>query len=84
LHKADKENVMWIEIFQILMLAQTEQEKNITRFGLIFLGLFVGVLLLDAFSKGKLISTKGHLKKILIVVFVLIFLVLFVIKTFNN
>ena len=75
---------MWLEVFQILMLAQTEQEKNITRMGLIFLGLFVGVLLLDSFSKGKLISTKGKLKKILIGVFVLIFLALFLLKTFNN
>jgi hypothetical protein len=74
---------MFLEkVYQILMLAQTAQEKKITRFGLIFLGLFVGVLLLDAFSKGKLISTKGKLKKILLVVFVLIFAVLFIMKTF--
>ena len=70
------------KVYQMLMLAQTAQEKKITRFGLIFLGLFVGVLLLDSFSKGKLISTKGKLKKILLVVFVLIFLLLFLIKTF--
>ena len=66
---------MWWNIWQVFLLAQTEQEKMITRYGWIFLGLFVGVLLLDAFAKGKLISNKGPLKKILLIVFIIIGLV---------
>ena len=73
---------MLSEMFQIFLLAQTAQEKSITRYGLIFFGFFIGVLVLDSFSKGKLISTKGHLKKILIGVFIIVFLVLFFVSKF--
>ena len=68
---------MWIEIFQRFMLEQTQQEKTITYFGLLFLFAFVGVLVLDTFSKGKYISTKGPLKKIILAVFIVLLLVLF-------
>lgn len=67
---------MWCEILQMFLLAQTEQEKMITRYGLIFLALFVGVLVLDSFSKGKRINTKGPLKKILLVIFILLVLLI--------
>lgn len=75
--KADKGKVMWLEIFQRFLLEQTEQEKTMTYFGLLFLFAFVGVLVLDTFSKGKFISTKGPLKKIILAVFVILFLILF-------
>lgn len=63
---------MWNEILKMLMLAQTEQEKRMTYFGLIFLGFFFFVLILDSLAKGKLIRKKGPLRKIIIFVAVII------------
>ncbi len=63
---------MWSEILKMLMLAQTEQEKQITYYGLIFLGLFLFILVLDSFAKGKIIKSKGPLKKILIFITIII------------
>lgn len=66
---------MWIDILQMLMLAQTEQEKRMTILGLILFGFFLFVLVLDSFSKGKLIPSKGPLKKIVIFIFVIVVIV---------
>ena len=68
---------MWLEIFQRFILEQTQQEKTITYFGLLFLFAFVGVLVLDTLSKGKYVSTKGPLKKIILAVFIILLLILF-------
>lgn len=76
---ADKES-MWIEILQALMLAQTEQEKKITYFGLIIFGFFLFVLVLDTFSKGKIIPNKGPLKKIVIFMFVVVVIVVILLR----
>ena len=54
------------DILKMLMLAQTEQEKRITFWGLVFLGFFLFVLVLDSMAKGKIIHKKGPLKKILL------------------
>lgn len=56
---------MWNELFQVLMLAQTEQEKKMTYFGVMFLGFFLFVLVLDTLGKGKLFPKKGPMKTIL-------------------
>ena len=69
---------MWNDILKMLMLAQTEQEKRMTYFGLMFVGFFFFILILDALAKGKLIKKKGPLKKILI--FVLIIIVIAIIS----
>lgn len=66
---------MWIDILQMLMLAQTEQEKRMTILGLILFGFFLFVLVLDSFSKGKLIPSKGPLKKIVIFIFAIVVIV---------
>lgn len=66
---------MWIDILQTLMLAQTEQEKKITYFGIIIFGFFLFVLVLDTFSKGKIIPTKGPLKKIVMFIFFIVVIV---------
>lgn len=63
---------MWNDILKMLILAQTEKEKQMTYFGVIFLGFFLFVLLLDAFGKGKFIKSKGPLKKILLFVVIIV------------
>lgn len=57
---------MWNNLFQAILLAQTEQEKSITKFGVMFLGLFLFVLVLDTMAKGKLFPKKGPMKTILV------------------
>lgn len=71
---------MWNNIIQALMLAQTEQEKRMTYFGLILFGFFLFVLVLDTLSKGKLFPTKGPIKKILIFIFVVVVIVLILLR----
>lgn len=66
---------MWNELFQVLMLAQTEQEKKMTYFGVMFLGFFLFVLVLDTLGKGKLFPKKGPMKTILIFMCVVTLLV---------
>ena len=63
---------MWNDILKMLMLAQTEQEKRMTYFGLIFVGFFFFLLVLDSLAKGKLIRKKGPLKKIIIFLTIII------------
>lgn len=67
---------MWNQIYQIFMLAQTEQEKKMTYFGLIIFGFFLFVLVLDSLAKGKIIPKKGPMKKIVIFICVTVALVL--------
>ena len=66
---------MWNNLFQVLMLAQTEQEKRMTYFGVIFFGFFLFVLVLDTMAKGKLFPKKGPMKTILIFMFVVVAIV---------
>ena len=56
----------WNDLFQVLMLAQTEQEKRMTKFGVMFFAFFLFVLVLDTMAKGKLFPKKGPMKTILI------------------
>ena len=63
---------MWNDILKMLLLAQTEQEKRMTYFGLIFVGFFFFLLVLDSLAKGKLIRKKGPLKKIIIFLTIII------------
>lgn len=66
---------MWNSLFQVLMLAQTEQEKRMTYFGVLFLGLLLFVWVLDTLGKGKLFPKKGPMKTILIFMFVVVVIV---------
>ena len=66
---------MWNDVLKMLILAQTAQEKKMTYFGLIFLGVFIFVLVLDSLGKGKLIKSKGPLKKILLFILIVIAIV---------
>ena len=68
---------MWNDILNMLILAQTEQEKRMTYFGLVFLGFFLFVLFLDSMGKGKLIKTKGPLKKVILFVLIAIAIIVF-------
>ena len=63
---------MWNELFQVLMLAQTEQEKRMTYFGVLFFGFFLFVLVLDTMAKGKIFPKKGPMKTILIFMCVIV------------
>lgn len=71
---------MWNNILKVFLLAQTAQEKEMTYYGLLFLGVFFFVLLLDTFGKGKFIHTKGPLKKLLWVFLIVIIIVLFALQ----
>ena len=66
---------MWDVLLQMLMLAQTEQEKRMTYFGVIFFGFFLFVLVLDTMAKGKLFPKKGPMKKILVFMCVVVAIV---------
>lgn len=67
---------MWNDLlYQVLMLAQTEKEKKMTYFGVMFLGFFLFVLVLDTLGKGKLFPKKGPMKTILIFMFVIVAIV---------
>lgn len=68
---------MWINLVQMLILAQTEQEKNITYVGLALLAMFLLVLFLDSMAKGKFIPTKGPMKQIIIFMFVVVLIAIF-------
>ena len=65
----------WNDLFQVLMLAQTEQEKSMTRYGVMFFGFFLFVLVLDTMAKGKLFPKKGPMKTILIFMCVVVAIV---------
>ena len=71
---------MWNNILKVFLLAQTAKEKEITYYGLLFLGFFFFVLLLDTFGKGKFIHTKGPLKKVLWFFLALIVILLFALQ----
>ena len=71
---------MWNNFLKMFLLAQTAQEKEMTYYGLIFLGVFFFVLLLDTFGKGKFIHTKGPLKKLLWVFLIVIVIMIFVLQ----
>ena len=66
---------MWNSLFQVLMLAQTEKEKKMTYFGVLFLGLLLFLWVLDTLGKGKLFPKKGPMKTILIFMFVVVVIV---------
>jgi len=63
---------MWFDILKTLLLAQTEQEKKITYVGVALLFLFLFVMVLDTFSKGRVFPTKGPIKKLLIIACVIV------------
>lgn len=65
--------MMW-NLVQMFILAQTEQEKNMTYVGLACLAMFLFVLVLDSIAKGKLIPTKGPMKQIIMFMFVVVIL----------
>ena len=67
-------------ILQVLILAQTEKEKQMTYFGLLFLGFFLFVLILDSLAKGKWVKKKGPIRKILIFLVVIILIVIFALQ----
>ena len=66
---------MWNILYQALILAQTEQEKRMTYFGVLFFGFFLFVLFLDTMAKGKFIPKKGPMKKILVFILVIVAIV---------
>lgn len=63
---------MWIDLLKTLILAQTEQEKQMTYLGLAIFGFFLFVLILDSMAKGKIIPKKGPMKSIVIFIFVVV------------
>ena len=68
---------MWYDVLKMLILAQTEQEKRMTYYGLIFLGFGIFVLLLDTLGKGKFIKKKGPLKKVLFFILIVVAIAVF-------
>lgn len=63
---------MWNELLRMLILAQTEQEKEITYVGLAIFGFFLFVLILDSMAKSKIIPKKGPMKITLIFMFIVV------------
>lgn len=68
------------EILRALMLAQTEQERKITVFGLMIFGFFLFVLFLDSINKGKMVPKKGPIKVAVIFMLVVVAIVLILIQ----
>lgn len=68
------------EILRALMLAQTEQEKKMTVFGLMIFGFFLFVLFLDSINKGKMVPKKGPIKVTVIFMLVVVAIVLILIQ----
>ena len=60
----------------LFLLAQTEKEKRLTYFGVILLFVIFFAFVIDSFSKGKTIPTKGPLKKLIIIVCLIIGIIL--------
>ena len=58
------------------MLAQTEKEMQMTYFGLMFLGFFLFMLILDSMAKGKILKKKSPLKNVILVMVIIIAIVL--------
>lgn len=69
---------MWNELLKALILAQTEQEKQMTYVGLAIFGFFLFVLIMDSLAKGKFIPKKGPMKITIIFMFIVVVIAIIV------
>lgn len=67
-----------------LMLAQNETEKSKTLIGFTFLGVFIGIMVLDSIIKNKYVPKKGPMRAFLICMFLAIVIIVGFLLIYNK